>query len=138
MTLEWFRVLLKYNLRSYSPGRTNRKIISEGDASMKNCLLLSAFLLTAVLMAAGCRSSASNCFTRNGSRVPVSNASQTVSNQVYPVENVIWSSSACTPCAANACQPCAAANCQPCAPNACDPCGASTTRTGAGYPMPGL
>lgn len=116
---------------------TEPQIISEGDAFMKKCLIFSAFLLAAVLMTTGCRSSASNCFTRNGSRVPSNVASQTVPSQVYPVENVVWSSPACQPCAANACQPCAANACQPCAANACDPCG-STSRSGYASPMPGL
>ncbi|MDO5580878.1 MAG: hypothetical protein Q4G69_07060 [Planctomycetia bacterium] len=98
---------------------------------MKKNLIFAALILAIAGFALGCNSSASRCFTKNGSRVPSQTynnaAPATVPAPVYPVENVIYSSPASN-------------TCNPCEPNACDPC--NSGRTTSGYPggtvLPGL
>ena len=103
----------------------------------KGSLFVLLAFATAVILGLGCRSSASSCFTKNGSRVPSqacqsSLAAPTVAAPVYQPEQIIYTS------AAGQCDPCTPAACTPatCAPNACDPCGA--TQTGARTVLPGL
>ncbi len=106
---------------------------------MKKSMIICAILLLSLVTAIGCKSAASNCFTRNGSRTPVSTNSMSGTNQAlvspptYPMENVIYAAptaGSCAPCTPNACTPVS---------GACDPCGANTT--GASYPqsvLPGI
>lgn len=111
---------------------------------------MSKYLILAVVLCVcaasiGCRSSAGNCWTRNGSRVPTTAAQPT--GQPYPMEEVIYNHNAapsymnaCVPnaCVPNACVPnaCVPVACAP-APNACDPCGTANCvgNTSVGYPQ---
>ena len=96
---------------------------------MKKYILTAVILLAVCAISSGCRSSATSCWTRNGSRVPT----QVYANPVntYPVEEVIYAApsavSQCNACTPNACVPA-------CAAPACDPCGPTCSGTsGARY-----
>lgn len=95
---------------------------------MKKYALMTVGLLILCAVSSGCRSSsASSCWTRNGSRVPYQAANSAPAN-AYPMEDVIYAAPTSAPSYAsiNPCVPNA------CVPNACDPCAATCAPNCAG------
>ncbi len=119
--------------RGLSPVGSPQSFFPSETIDMKKFVVICSLALLVSMVGCGC-GSMSNCFTRNGSRVPVASNFGTPVNA--PVASPIMDSqmvysSGCNPCSAvtNACNPCST---QP-ACNPCDPCGTSSS----GYPMGG-
>ncbi|MBQ4202962.1 MAG: hypothetical protein II655_04605, partial [Thermoguttaceae bacterium] len=108
---------------------------------MKKALIFSLLVILSSVAFIGCKSG-TNCFTRNGSRVPILGgssasaiddsaiASTPVGPRVvnaYPTNEVVMMNAAS---AYGQCEPCAPSQCNP-----CDPCSPSTSgRSASGYP----